>query len=135
MALQNQRIIFYDGYCVLCSRLIRFIIQRDQKEIFWYSSLQSKTADDILKNQLQLKNLPDSIVYLKDGKVYLQSDAAIKIFVDLGGLFKMGSVFYMVPKFLRDIIYKWIAKNRFRVFDKRDRCFIPDEKMRVRFLD
>ncbi len=135
MDFQNKQIIFYDGYCVLCSRLIRYIIRKDKNEVFWYSSLQSEIAGDILKNQLNIENVPDSIVYLRDGKAYFYSDAAITIFVELGGIFKLVSVFYIIPKFARDYLYKVIAKNRFKIFGRRDTCFIPDEKMRARFLD
>ena len=135
MDFQNKQIIFYDGYCVLCSRLIRYIIRKDKNEVFWYSSLQSEIAGDILKNQLNIENVPDSIVYLRDGKAYFYSDAAITIFVELGGIFKLVSVFYIIPKYARDYLYKVIAKNRFKIFGRRDTCFIPDEKMRARFLD
>ena len=135
MNLQNQRIIFYDGYCVLCSRLIRYIIRSDKKELFWYSSLQSKTAEDILRSQFKIVDIPDSIAYVSEGQVYFYSDAVIRIFADLRGMFRLIFILYIIPKFLRDLIYKWIAKNRFRIFGRRDTCFIPDEKTRDRILD
>jgi predicted DCC family thiol-disulfide oxidoreductase YuxK len=133
--LQNKRVIFYDGLCVLCSSLIRFIIRKDKKEEFWYSSLQSQMATDLLKTQLRLSELPDSIVYLRGGKVYYYSDAVIQIFRDLGGWFRMMIIFSLVPAFLRNMIYKWIARIRYRIFGKRDRCFVPDEKTRSRVLE
>jgi predicted DCC family thiol-disulfide oxidoreductase YuxK len=84
---------------------------------------------------LKIGELPDSIVYLEDGKVYLYSEAVIKIFKALGGPFKLILILYVIPKSGRDLIYKWIAKNRFRIFGRRETCFIPEVKMQARILD
>ena len=132
---QFDRIIFYDGFCVLCSGFVKYIIRIDKKKTFWYSSLQSDFAKDALKVQKQLKEIPDSIVYLKEGEVYFYSDAALKILNDLGGVFRLFSILYIIPKFIRNFFYKWLAKNRYGIFGKRKTCFIPDEKLSTRILN
>ena len=132
---QNRKIIFYDGYCVLCSSLVKYIMRKDRNEIFWYSNLQSAFATELFKVQMKIGDLPDSIVYVRDGKAYFYSDAAIKIFMDLGGVYKLVFILYIFPKFLRDAIYKWVARNRFRIFGKRDTCYIPDENVKSRILN
>jgi predicted DCC family thiol-disulfide oxidoreductase YuxK len=132
---QNKKIIFYDGFCILCSSLIKYIIRKDKNKIFWYSNLQSMHAADLFNEEIKSKDQPDSIVYLRERKAYFYSDAAMKILIDLGGVYKLIFIFYIIPKFLRDLIYRWIAKNRYRIFGKRDTCYIPDENITPRILN
>jgi len=132
---KNKSIILFDGVCNLCNNSIQFIIKRDKKQRFLYASLQSDAAQSILL-QFQLKNTDfDSIILIKDGRVYQKSTAILKITKHLSGGWKLNYGFVIIPKFIRDFIYNIVAKNRYKWFGKRDVCMVPTEELQMRFLD
>ena len=132
---ENKSIILFDGVCNLCNNSVQFIIKRDQKQRFLFTSLQSDAARDILL-QFQLKNSEmDSIILIENGKIYQKSDAILKIVKHLNGLWKINYVFIIIPKFIRDLVYTTIAKKRYQWFGKRDVCMIPTKELQMRFLD
>jgi predicted DCC family thiol-disulfide oxidoreductase YuxK len=123
--LQNKRIVFYDGYCILCSRLIRFLMKKDKRDLFSFTTLDKiKDYEWIMTLSGNLK-LPDSIVYLRNSKMYVYSDAAIQVLIDLGGAWKLVGIFYIIPKGIRDFVYKLIARYRYRIFGKSNSCYLP----------
>lgn len=131
----DKPIILFDGICNLCNSSVQFIIKRDSKKIFLFSSLQSDAAQAILL-QNNLKNLDfNTIVLLEDGVIYEKSTAILKIIRRLSGLYKFGYVFIIVPKFIRDSVYNFISKNRYKWFGKRDSCMIPTKELKLRFLE
>jgi len=133
--LENKSIILFDGVCNLCNNSVQFIIKRDKKQRFLYSSLQSDAAQSILL-QFQLSNSNfDSIILVENGKVYQKSTAILKIAKYLPGFWKVSYVFIIIPKFIRDFLYSFIAKNRYNWFGKRDTCMIPTKELKMRFLD
>ena len=133
--IKNKTIILFDGVCNLCNNSVQFIIKKDQKKQFLFASLQSDVARDILL-QFQLKNSEiDSILLIENGEVYQKSDAILKIFKHLNGIWKMSYRFIIIPKFIRDYVYIIIAKNRYRWFGKREVCMIPTKELQMRFLD
>lgn len=132
---QNQSIILFDGVCNLCNGAVQFIIKRDKKEAFQFTSLQSDTGQAILQHyQLPTQNF-DSFLFLENGKLYSQSTAALKITPKLNGLWKLVYVGIIIPKPFRDFIYAWIAKNRYRWFGKKAQCMLPSPELKNRFLD
>ncbi len=132
---ENNSIILFDGVCNLCNNSVHFIIKRDKKKRFLFTSLQSDAARDILL-QFQLKNSEmDSIIFIENGKIYQKSDAILKIVKHLNGIWKISYGFIIIPKFIRDYVYIIIAKNRYRWFGKREVCMIPTKELQMRFLD
>ncbi len=132
---ENNSIILFDGVCNLCNNSVHFIIKRDKKKRFLFTSLQSDAARDILL-QFQLKNSEmDSILFIENGKIYQKSDAILKIVKHLNGMWKISYGFIIIPKFIRDYVYIIIAKNRYRWFGKREVCMIPTKELQMRFLD
>jgi len=132
---ENKLIILFDGVCNLCNSSVQFIIKRDKKKRFLFTSLQSDASRDILL-QFQLKNSElDSILLIENGKIYQKSDAILKIVRHLDGLWKMSYGFIIIPKFIRDFVYIIIAKNRYRWFGKREVCMIPTKELQMRFLN
>jgi len=132
--LENKFIILFDGVCNLCNNSIQFIIKRDKKQRFLFASLQSDAAQDILL-QFQLKNSDfDSIIFIENGEIYQKSTAILKISTYLSGLWKLNYGFIIIPKFIRDAIYSFIAKNRYKWFGKKDVCMIPTKELKIRFL-
>jgi predicted DCC family thiol-disulfide oxidoreductase YuxK len=131
----DKPVIFFDGVCNLCNASVQFIIKKDSKKNFMFSSLQSDAAQAILL-QNKLENLDfDTIILLEDGIIYDKSTAILKILRKLSGLYKLGYIFIVVPKFIRDFVYKIISKNRYKWFGKRDSCMIPTEELKLRFLE
>lgn len=131
----NKPIILFDGVCNLCNSSVQFIIKRDSKKIFMFSSLQSDAGQDILL-QNNLGNLDfSSIILLEDGIIYDKSTAILKITRRLSGIYKMGYLFIIIPKFIRDFVYNKISKNRYKWFGKKDSCMIPTEELKLRFLE
>lgn len=131
----SEKVIFFDGVCNLCNHSVNTIIDFDPKGKFQFASLQSefakKTLDVHFTNSLQ----PDSIVLLKKGKVYTKSSAALQIARDMSGLWKLMFVFWLVPAPLRNAVYDFVAKYRYKWFGKQDACRVPTPEIRSRFID
>lgn len=127
-------VILFDGVCNLCNNSVLFIIKRDPKAKFKFASLQSELG----KSQLEKFGLPvtelNSVLLIKDGKLFQKSNAALEIAKHLGGGWPVFYVFKLVPVFLRDGFYNWIARNRYRWFGKKDACMIPTPELKSRFL-
>lgn len=133
MKAQKDCILFFDGYCNLCNGLVDFLIQRDQKKLIHFAPLSGSTAEDLLSTELRKK--VDSVILYYQGRLYLRSTAAIWTLSLLGGAWKLILVLFIFPAFMRDPIYKLIARNRYRWFGKKEHCRIPNEDEKERFLD
>jgi predicted DCC family thiol-disulfide oxidoreductase YuxK len=124
---QKKYIVLFDGYCNLCSWSVQFIIRNDSKKIFLFDSLQSekvnKTWPDLTKNG----NF-QTVILLENGKKFFRSSAALRIARRLKFPVNLLAVFFIVPPFLRDFVYNWIARNRYRWFGKREVCFLPGKE-------
>jgi predicted DCC family thiol-disulfide oxidoreductase YuxK len=132
LSQQAQHIIIFDGVCNLCNSSVQFIIKRDKKARFKFLTLQSQKARELIKPFGIGKE--DSVLYLREGVLYTRSSAALHIARGLDGLWPLLFGFIIVPAFLRDAIYDWIAKKRYRWFGKRDICMVPEEGFEDRFL-
>lgn len=119
----------------MCNGLVAFIIKRDPNAKFFFASLQSEAGQELLQqNGLSARDF-DSVVYLHDQKVYTKSTAALNILKTLGGFWRWFYVFVIVPKPIRDALYRWIARNRYKWFGKRNQCMVPTPELKNRFLD
>ena len=127
-------VILFDGVCNLCNGSVLFIIKRDPKARFCFAALQS----DVGSSQLKKFGLPasglNSVLLVKKGKLYQKSNAALEIAKHLSGLWPALYILKIVPSFLRDGMYTWIARNRYRWFGKKEACMIPTPELRSRFL-
>jgi predicted DCC family thiol-disulfide oxidoreductase YuxK len=120
--IYNENILLFDGYCNLCSRLVNFIFRRDKKTKFLFVSLQSASGQSLL-NKFGLPGDDfDSVVYIRGDKYYLKSSAILHILKELGGIWKLFFIFIIIPNFIRDFIYKIIAKTRYKIFGRHDSC-------------
>ena len=129
-----KNIVLFDGICNLCNGLVRFIIKRDRTGKFKFASLQSDIGQQWLMKFGLAKNEFESFVFIQNDKYYIKSDAALKMFAQLGGIWKTFYVFILIPRSIRDFIYDRIAKSRYRIFGRRDVCMIPTPELRERFL-
>jgi len=121
--------------CNLCSGSVQFILKRDPQAKFKFASLQSLFGQAKLEKHGLNKNNLHSIIFLKDEKIFQRSDAALEIAKQLNGLWPALYVFKILPRFLRDGIYNWIASNRYRWFGKKDACWLPSPELKARFID
>lgn len=131
----NKKIILFDGVCNFCNYWVNFIIDRDNKNIFVFAALQSKTGQEFLSRLNFPTNEFDTFILI-DGEVYFtKSDAAIKIAQDLKGWPKILSLGKFIPKRFRNFLYDVIAKNRYKLFGKKDYCRIPSKEEKTKFLE
>jgi predicted DCC family thiol-disulfide oxidoreductase YuxK len=112
---------------------VNFIIQRDRKDYFKFSPLQSEFANEFFSKN-NIENNFDSIVLIENEKLYKKSTAALKIAKHLNGLWKLAYVFIIIPPFVRNFLYDIIAKYRYKWFGRKDTCMIPDEKIKRKFI-
>jgi predicted DCC family thiol-disulfide oxidoreductase YuxK len=133
--MQDYPIILFDGVCNFCNSAVNFVIKRDPQSKFRFATLQSEKAHEVLSaHQLSSSDL-SSFVLIKDDKTYTRSTAALKVCQDLSGLWPMMYGFMIVPRFIRDGIYNWIARHRYQWFGKRHTCMMPTNDLRSRFLN
>lgn len=128
-------IVLFDGVCNLCNRSVQFIIRHDPKGKFLFASLQSGSGQALLQQfNLPLNINPESIILLHEGQVYQYSGAALRIARNLGGIWPLAYAFMILPPFIRDGIYKTIARNRYRWFGRQDNCMLPTAALKAKFL-
>src|SRR5690606_13075118 len=122
----------FDGVCIFCSATVQWIIKNDPKAYFQLAALQSPEAQLLLAG----KTLPphtDSIVLLEQGKVYTESTAALRITRKLRMPYPLLYGLIIIPPFVRNGVYRFIARNRYRWFGRRDSCMIPNPKQQKHF--
>lgn len=131
--MEQHPVILFDGECNLCSGSVQFVIRRDPGKHFRFASLQS----DFGRTMFAHFNLPandfNSFVLFEDGKVYQKSTAALKVFGRLKG-WKWSRALFIIPRFIRDAVYRIIANNRYRWFGKKESCWIPTPELQSRFI-
>lgn len=131
----TKKIILFDGVCNLCNGAITFIIQRDKKDIFRYAPLQSEIGKELAaKHHIDLDKV-DSIILVTEDKAYAKSTAALRIAKQLSAGWPLLAVFLILPRFLRDAVYDFIARNRYKWFGKKEACMIPTPELKSKFLD
>lgn len=130
---QFKNIILFDGVCNLCNTSIHFIIDRDPKAKFVFAPLQSSLGQQLVA-QAGLPTTIDTIVFFKNGKVYTRSTAALEIAGMLTGFWFLLRVGYIIPRCIRDGVYNWIARHRYKWFGQTEACRIPTPALKSRFL-
>ena len=135
IASSQQPIILFDGLCNLCDAAVQFVIRQDKKGVFKFASLQSNAGQEILKSNGLSATQLNSFILLHDDVLFMKSSAALKAAQILGWPWKFFYGFMVVPRFIRDAVYDFIARNRYRWFGKKDACMIPTKELRQRFLE
>jgi predicted DCC family thiol-disulfide oxidoreductase YuxK len=130
-----HNLVLFDGVCNLCNGAVQFIIKRDPKKKFRFASLQSEIARQHIMALSPTEPELYSIILIKKGRAYDRSAAVLEIARDLSGLWRALYVFKIIPAFLRDAVYGWIARNRYRFFGKKDECMIPSADLKARFVE
>ena len=133
-----DRVIFFDGYCVACNKLVDFLLDKDSIGSFRFATLQSEIAKITLPASgypLQSVQNLDNVVYVRLGKLRTKSDAILSIAVDIGGVYKATALFYVIPKWIRDVVYDAFARRRYGWFGKNEFCRVPAANEMTIFLD
>ncbi|MCW3102246.1 MAG: hypothetical protein JWO09_686 [Bacteroidetes bacterium] len=132
---KDHNIVFFDGVCNFCNSTVDKIWANNKKRNIYYSSLQSEFAKAFLKrNGIDATDL-DTVIFYTKGKFYMRSSAILQIAKELNGPYRLMPAFLVVPAFLRDGVYRWFAKNRYRFFGKKETCRIPTPEEKSYFIE
>ncbi|HAV53785.1 MAG TPA: thiol-disulfide oxidoreductase [Aequorivita sp.] len=134
MESKNHKIILFDGVCNLCNGAVTFIIKRDKKDVFKFAALQSEIGRELTSKFNIDTSKVDSIILIDGEKHYEKSSAALRIAKYLSGAYPLLFGFMVVPKFIRNAVYDYIAKNRYKWFGKKESCMIPTAELKSKFL-
>jgi predicted DCC family thiol-disulfide oxidoreductase YuxK len=132
---EQHPVILFDGVCNLCNGAIRFVIKRDNKRYFRFASIQSAYGQQLLNTyQPGAVDQLNTFYLLENGRLYDRSTAALRITRHLSGLWPVLYALLIIPKFIRDNVYKFIAANRYKWFGKQDICQLPAPELKELFL-
>jgi len=127
-------LIVFDGVCVLCTAWLRFVLKHDPHGEYKFATIQSPAGGQLLTNSGLNPDDPESFLLLLDGQPFSESAAMIRVVFEFGGAWRMIKLLYVVPGPIRDWLYRFIARHRYRLFGKRDSCIVPDEDIADRFI-
>ena len=131
---ENHDIVLFDGVCNLCNGAILFLIKRDKNDRFRFAPLESEVGKKLLlKHQIDPSKI-DSIVLVSDNTAFTKATAALNISRHLSGLWPLLYSLIIIPNFITDAVYDFIARNRYRWFGKKERCMIPTPALQSKFL-
>jgi predicted DCC family thiol-disulfide oxidoreductase YuxK len=132
----NKKIILFDGVCNLCNSAVQFVINHDKKDVFRFVALQSELGQQILKHiGINPANIDSIVLYEPGIAYYYKSSAAIQIAKNLGGFLHLGTIFRIIPTVIRNQLYDYIAKNRYKWYGKKESCMIPTPELKIKFLE
>ena len=131
---EKNGIILFDGVCNFCNSSVNTIIRWDKKKYFRFAPIQSETGQQLM-TQYGLDPVKfDSVILVDHEKAYTYSSAILHIARRLGGIYSLAYVFILIPPFIRNAMYKWIAANRYAWFGKKEACMVPTPEIKSRFL-
>ncbi len=126
-------VLFYDGDCGLCSRVVRLVAAIDSRDIFEIEPLQGGAGQEMLRRHgMNCQNF-DTMVVEVGGRAHLKSDAVLEIFRQIGGVWRIAEVGRIIPREVRDRLYMFVSRNRLRLFGRAEACPVPTEALRRKF--
>lgn len=132
---EHKKLILFDGVCNLCNNSVTWVIKRDKKNTFLFAPLQSDFGAKIINDyNIDTVKTDSIILYESNGKLSVKSSAALRIALGLGWPWKIISVFLIIPAFIRNVVYDFIARNRYKWYGKREACMIPTPELKSKFL-
>jgi predicted DCC family thiol-disulfide oxidoreductase YuxK len=132
----NKKIILFDGVCNLCNSAVQFVIKHDKKDTFRFVALQSVLGQEILAYiGIDAENIDSIVLYEPGIAYYYKSDAALQIARNLDGIFSFGTIFKIIPTGIRNYLYDYIARNRYKWYGKKESCMIPSVELKIKFLE
>ncbi|OMP30780.1 thiol-disulfide oxidoreductase DCC family protein [Mangrovimonas sp. DI 80] len=132
----NKELILFDGVCNLCNTSIKYVIKHDKQNRFVFAALQSDIGKSVIEEHgIDTTKIDSILLHTPNNKIYYKSTAALKIASKLGFPISIMSIFLIVPSFIRNWVYDFIAKNRYKWFGKKESCMIPTPELSSKFLD
>ena len=132
--MPHHPVLLFDGVCNLCNASVQWVLLRDPRGIFQFAALQSEAGQALLRRFGLSTSQYDTVVLIDGEQLYTRSDAALEIVRRLGGAWQLLYVFKLVPRGIRNAVYNWVARNRYRWFGHREECMLPRPEWRRRFL-
>jgi len=133
---KNKQLILFDGVCNLCNSTVQYVIKHDKKDVFRFAALQSDIGKKIINEYKIDTGKTDSILlYSKNKGLKSKSTAALHIAIHLGFPNNIMGVFIIIPAFIRNWVYNYIAKNRYKWYGKKESCMIPSPELKSKFLE
>ncbi|MGR7943562.1 thiol-disulfide oxidoreductase DCC family protein [Paenibacillus sp. M.A.Huq-81] len=129
-----KSIVLIDGECQMCQTITRFLVKHDRHFRFAFAALQSEAGQNLLQHHGLNQAVWDSFVLIENGGLHIKSGAALRVAKRLGGWWSFLYVFIIVPAPIRDYVYEWVARNRYRWFGRTDACLMPTKEVMSRFL-
>ena len=133
--MTESPVILFDGVCNLCNRSVQRVLKNEKSDYYKFASLQSEFGQNVLKELGKNQSEFESFLVLENDKVYEKSRAVYKVIGKLKFPYALLYFFWPIPWFMRDWVYTWIARNRYKWYGKREECWLPDEKLKARFID
>lgn len=130
----SHPILLFDGVCNLCNASVQWVLLRDHKEVFRFAALQSETGNAKLQQFDLSSDSFDTVVLVDGDRLYTRSDAALEVLRRLGGIYSFAVVLKIIPRFIRNAVYSWIARNRYRWFGRQEQCMLPRPEWKARFI-
>jgi predicted DCC family thiol-disulfide oxidoreductase YuxK len=132
---ENKQIILFDGVCNFCDASVQFVIKHNKKDIFRFVALQSDLGQEIIQHiGIQSKNIDSVILFVPGVAYYYKSNAVLEIAKNLGVFFHFGTIFKIIPTAVRNVLYDYIAKNRYAWYGKKESCMVPTPELKAKFL-
>jgi predicted DCC family thiol-disulfide oxidoreductase YuxK len=132
----SDRILVFDGVCVLCSHWVTFVIRHDRQSLYKFAAMQTATGRELLSRHGIDPDDPLSFLLLEAGRGYTDTDGIVRVLRSFGGAWLLlSALIRIVPRFLRDPLYRWVARNRYRLFGRHDACMLPSPQTADRFLN
>lgn len=132
---EGHMILVFDGECLLCTGWVKLLLRSDEKRKFRFATVQSAAGRQLLREHGIDPADPESFLLVSGERHYRDSAAVLRVAHQLGWPWRLAWLFWIVPGPLRDAAYRWVARNRYRWFGKRDSCYVPSEEDKARFLD
>lgn len=133
---ENKQLILFDGVCNLCNSAINYIIKHDKNNVFMFAPLQSEAGKQIIeKFKIDTNQIDSILLYTSENDLTYKSTAALKISRKLGFPRNLLTIFFILPTFIRNGVYDFIARNRYKWFGKKDACMIPTKELKAKFLN
>lgn len=132
--MNSEKIILFDGACNLCNSTVQKVIENDAKNQFKFASLQSEFGQKFLEKNKLSKDEFNSMILVDGEKFYTRSDAALRIGKELKGLYKLSGLLFTFPKFIRNSVYDFVSRNRYKWFGKQESCWLPTPELKEKFI-